>query len=63
MKGILLFASFWFIGVSLIAGRCCYDLKTYFLGDTLVYRFVIQNGKPTYRRKNRSSNRNNIARQ
>ncbi|MDR0610676.1 MAG: hypothetical protein LBG58_11235, partial [Planctomycetaceae bacterium] len=39
-KGILPLACFWLIGVCILAGRCCYDLKTYFFGDTLVYRFV-----------------------
>jgi predicted peptidase len=43
-KGILSFACFWLIGIGILFGRCCYDLKTYFLGDTLVYRFVSQSG-------------------
>jgi hypothetical protein len=43
-EGALTFACFWLIGIGIIAGRCCYDLKIYFLGDTLVYRFVSQIG-------------------
>jgi predicted peptidase len=43
-KDILPFACFWLIGIGIIVGRCCYDLKTYFFGDTLVYRFVSRSG-------------------
>jgi predicted peptidase len=43
-KGILPFVCFWLIVVVIIAGRCCYDLKTYFFGDTLVYCFVSRSG-------------------
>jgi predicted peptidase len=43
-KDILPFACFWFISACLVVGRCCYDLKVYFHGDTLVYSFVSQSG-------------------
>ncbi|MDR1964118.1 MAG: prolyl oligopeptidase family serine peptidase [Planctomycetaceae bacterium] len=43
-KGFLTFACFWLLTVGVIAGRICYDLKTYFFGNTLVYRFVSKSG-------------------
>jgi predicted peptidase len=43
-KNIFPFACFWFISTILICGRLCYDLKTYFFGSTLIYRFVSKSG-------------------
>jgi predicted peptidase len=43
-KGILTFACFWLIGIGIFSGRCCYDLKTYFFGSTITYRFVSKSG-------------------
>ncbi|MDR1477975.1 MAG: prolyl oligopeptidase family serine peptidase [Planctomycetaceae bacterium] len=43
-RGVLPFVCFWLICTSVVAWRCCYDLKVYFGGETLVYRFVSQSG-------------------
>jgi hypothetical protein len=43
-KDVLPFACFWLVCIGVIVGRCFYDLKVYFYGDTLVYRFVSQSG-------------------
>jgi predicted peptidase len=43
-KGAWAFVCFWLIGFGVIAGRCCYDLKVYFGGDTLVYCVMSSSG-------------------
>ncbi|MDR2172528.1 MAG: prolyl oligopeptidase family serine peptidase [Planctomycetaceae bacterium] len=43
-QGVLFFIFFWLVSFGVIVGRCCYDLKVYFFGDTLVYYFVSRSG-------------------
>ncbi|MDR3111443.1 MAG: dienelactone hydrolase family protein [Planctomycetaceae bacterium] len=44
VKCVWAFVCFWMFAFVVIGGRCCYDLKVYFLGDTLVYCVMSQSG-------------------